>query len=100
MWNLEDKTITFNEILKFVNEPIILKLSKIKHLIHNRNLDKTRIYKADLSYPIIVSVYNNQYRMVIDGHHRILKCESLGIDIIKVSILDLNCHNNLCRLFL
>ncbi len=48
--------------------------------------DKKRIDSVDLTFPIIVTPWNNQY-VIIDGWHRVVKATSAGLTHIPARII-------------
>ena len=52
--------------------------------------DQNRVDSANLDFPIIVSKRNDNFTMVLDGQHRVVKCIKNGIKTIKTRVLDLD----------
>jgi hypothetical protein len=89
--------IGIEEIEKYLaNEPVVeILVDDIKDLcIHKDKTDLEtlkRVNASDLSYYIIIcKKTNNEYGMILDGHHRLQKAINNGIKYIKCKILDLN----------
>jgi hypothetical protein len=51
---------------------------------------KRRVEAASLDYPVIVVMRNRDVDYILDGNHRLQKAKDLGIENIKVSVLDLD----------
>lgn len=69
------KTYDLNKIFKFVHskKTKLLNISKLKWMFnHVDKLNKTRINKADISIPIIITKENDKY-IIVDGMHRLQK---------------------------
>lgn len=89
--------ITIQEVEDYLNKnniPIIdIPLEDVYHLCSckDKKDDETlkRSEESNLEYPIIISRYSGKYKMVLDGHHRMLKANNNNIDKIKARILDL-----------
>lgn len=75
--------------MKQVGKKIVINPEKIKHLLIDVKSDDNRVKTADLSYPIIVSKYNGEYRSILDGQHRVIKALNNNVDL-PAYILDLN----------
>lgn len=54
--------------------------------IKNEGKDPKRVDEADLSYPIIISLFDDNRVNVIDGCHRLLKYRKLGIKQVSAII--------------
>ena len=51
-----------------------------------------KIEKADLNYPILIFVNDdNEFLTIIDGHHRVQKAVRKGLETIKAKIIPINC---------
>ena len=65
----------------------------IKHLDSIKDYEsgsKERVQKADLKYPLIVTVSKGKYKSILDGNHRAFKALANNIDTIKVREVDLD----------
>lgn len=96
-WTNNGITVTIHDVQKFlddINEPVIeIPVDKIKNMcVH---IDKTdyktlqRSENSDLYYPIIITKNEKGLKMILDGHHRLLKAINHNITTIKSRILDL-----------
>ena len=104
-WSDGKITITMQDVENMLTElsaPVIsIPVEDITHLdIHTRHKpNKTpeqvkstydRAMKADLKYPIIITKYNGNYDMILDGNHRLHKAVEIGEDTIQAKVLDLS----------
>jgi len=104
-WSDGKITITMQDVENMLTElsaPVIsIPIEDIAHLdIHTRHKpNKTpeqvkstydRAMKADLKYPIIITKYNGEYDMILDGNHRLHKAVEIGEDSIQAKVLDLS----------
>ena len=104
-WSDGEVTITMQDVENKLTElkaPVIsIPVEDITHLdIHTRHKpNKTpeevkstydRAMKADLKYPIIITKYNGEYDMILDGNHRLHKAVEIGEDRIQAKVLDLS----------
>ena len=104
-WSNGGTTITMQDVENKLTElkaPVIsIPVKNITHLdIHTRHKpNKTpeqvkstydRAMKADLKYPIIITKYNGNYDMILDGNHRLHKAVEIGEDTIQAKVLDLS----------
>jgi hypothetical protein len=91
-WQDEKNRIEINELLDCLSDPIEIDIEEIYHLgLYHSGISTsefTRAMLTDFDYPIIVSLLDD-YEMIIDGHHRIYKCNYFCRNKIKVRILDL-----------
>lgn len=95
-WTAGDVTVTLDSILTYLKDTAVyyIDVDSISHMcIHvGKNDDETkkRSETADLTYPIVIASHNDSYVMILDGHHRLLKCINNNIPTIKAKILNLN----------
>lgn len=94
-WEDGGKRITLEDInilLEDIKE-IDVEVSTISDFcihINKTDIDTIdRSERADLSYPIIIISEDNEYKMILDGHHRLLKCIRNGIKTIKAKIINI-----------
>lgn len=52
--------------------------------------DPNRVESADLSFPIVVSKSNGEFKGILDGQHRVVKSIKNGIPTIKARVLNLD----------
>ena len=101
-------TVTMQDIEAFLNDhklpehtPHPIPVSDIAHLdIHTKNKAKKtpeeqkatydRAMKSDLRYPIIISMKDGKYNMILDGNHRLHKAIETGEETINARVLDLS----------
>lgn len=104
-WSDGDTTITMQDVedklIELKASVISIPVKDIAHLdVHTRNKpNKTpgevkstydRAMKADLKYPIIITLYNGKYDMILDGNHRLHKAIEIGEGNIQAKVLDLS----------
>ncbi len=89
-------TATIQEINNYLKDGEIIKIP-VKDIqdmcIHKDKNDKETLKRSEQSnlyYPIIIVKQNNQYVMILDGHHRLKKAIVNNIDYIKAKVLDLD----------
>ena len=96
-WEDNENKVCIQDVqdyLEDINAPIIeIPVDEIKHMcVHLGKTDKetlTRSENSDLSYYIIISKNNKGWKMILDGHHRLLKAINNNIPTIKAKVLDL-----------
>lgn len=67
----------------------IIDISFFKDIINEirtEGKEQDRIDNADLSYPIIISIYDGDKVNIIDGCHRLLKYQKLNIKKVKAVV--------------
>jgi len=96
MGNMEDtywsdgvRTISLLEILDYTSTEEVIDARSFESLLIKVKRQEDRISKADLSYPIVVSIYKGIYNQILDGQHRVVKAIR-GDKTVKVKFLDLN----------
>jgi len=93
-WSDGDTTIYFKDILKYLDEqkvPIqMVDPKELKNLLIKTKRDPNRVEKADLQYPLIVSMVNGEYKSILDGQHRLFKALKYNLDKIKIRVLNIN----------
>lgn len=88
-WTASDGfTVSLDELMEYVKDPIDLKVSDIEHLLIDAERDPKRVENANLDFPILIGFYKGSYVNIIDGHHRLAKSIKHGKDTIKAQILD------------
>ena len=79
---------------EFYTLDLFYKLSdgkEVLYIIEKGGEDSNRRVKAaSLEYPVIVVMRDRNIEYVLDGNHRLQKAKDLGIEFIKVSVLDLD----------
>ena len=93
----ENLTTHYIKIINSLEEKNILMEVSVKelkpHLLSwNDNEEEIKkIEKADLNYPILIFVNdNNEFLTIIDGHHRAQKAVRNGLKTIKAKIIPIN----------
>jgi predicted HAD superfamily phosphohydrolase len=105
-WQLEDGTcVTLTQVVEFLDKTAVsvsqIELSTIAHKLIKVERDAARVEAADLTFPIIISMHNEQYISILDGQHRIVKAINIGLNTISCRILDLDtCHEVFRKVFL
>jgi len=103
--NGKDKTISISDIEKYLKDAKVFEIP-VKNIANISILDKTnaktkeRSEKANLEYPIIISKgEDGKYKMILDGHHRLLKAINHNIKTVKAKILDLKSSPKIFKIF-
>lgn len=96
-WQDEDKKVTIKDVIKYLDSikaPIKeVSIEKIEPIIIDQDYEgdsKERVQKADLQYPLIITVSKGKYKSILDGNHRAFKSLANNIDNVKVRELDLD----------
>lgn len=91
-----DVKITIQDVETYLKDNIVVDIlvDDIFHLCaHKNKKDKVTLDRSeasDLSFPIIVAKNSDdEYVMVLDGMHRLLKAKNNGMKTIKAKILNL-----------
>ncbi len=87
--NGETVRITFDDVIKHIDEGIEIDPNGIKHLLIDVERDPNRVEAADLSYPIILVRSEGEFISILDGQHRVVKAIRDGVNI-KAKVLDLD----------
>ena len=72
-WVDGDVDITLQDVLQLSSEPKQTDPSKLKHMLIQTERDPARVKRADLNYPIVVSVQDGKPTKILDGQHRLVK---------------------------
>ena len=95
-WTTKDGKLTIYELQEYLKDsPIIdICVSEIRdkciHLDKSDEETKIRSEKSNLKYPIIIVKSNNEYGMILDGHHRLKKVINNNLPTIKAKVLCLD----------
>lgn len=96
-WQDGDSKVTIKDVIKHLDSikaPIKeVSIKKIKPIIIDQDYkgaSKERVQKADLQYPLIITVSKGKYKSILDGNHRAFKALANDIDTVKVRELDLD----------
>jgi hypothetical protein len=96
-WQDGKEKVTIKDVIKhldFIKAPIKeVSMKKIKPIIIDQDYEgagKERVQKANLQYPLIVTVSKGKYKSILDGNHRAFKALTNDIDTVKVRELDLD----------
>ena len=97
-WTVKYKGKEITITLKNVNNYLdknniktkIINPKSLESLLIKVKRDESRVQKANLDYPIIVTKQNGKFTKILDGQHRVVKCINNNIDKIKARILDLD----------
>lgn len=91
-------TITVDDIQNYLDKnkvPVtkiptkdIFNLCAHKGKKDKKTLDRSE--RSNLDYPILVAKKDNEFVMILDGHHRLLKAHNNDIDKIKARVIDLD----------
>jgi len=88
-WSNGVRDISLLEILDYTSAEEVIDARSFESLLIKVKRQEDRISKADLSYPIVVSIYKGIYTQVLDGQHRVVKAIR-GDKTVKVKFLDLD----------
>ena len=72
-WVDGDVEITLQDVLQLSSEPEEKNPFDLKHLLIQTKRDPVRVKRADLNYPIVVSVRGGKPIKILDGQHRLVK---------------------------
>jgi hypothetical protein len=92
-WTSDDnQTVTLRELLDIVKDIPVTKMPTkrlIKHALHGDNPDEQKnIEKADLKYPVLILVNDDEsIKFIVDGHHRIQKAFKHKLPTIKAKLI-------------
>jgi len=81
--------ITFDDVMKHLDEGIEIDPNEIKHLLIDVERDPKRVEAADLIYPIVLVRSDGKFISILDGQHRVVKAIRDGVNI-KAKVLDLD----------
>jgi len=92
-WTSDDnQTVTLKELLDIVKDIPITKMSTkklIKRALHADNPDEQKnIEKADLKYPVLILVNDDEsIKFIVDGHHRIQKAHKHKLPTVNAKLI-------------
>ena len=92
-WTSDDnQTVTLKELLDIVKDIPITKMSTkklIKRALHADNPDEQKnIEKADLKYPVLILVNDDEsIKFIVDGHHRIQKASKHKLPTVNAKLI-------------
>jgi hypothetical protein len=96
-WEDGDIKVTIKDMMEYldsINAPVKeVGIEKIKPIIiaqDYKGAAKDRVEKADLKYPLIVTVKNGKYKSILDGNHRAFKALRDDVKTLKVREVDLD----------
>jgi len=99
-WQDGDVKLTIKDVVKYLdNNKVptkIVSINKIKPIIIDQDykgVNKDRVQKSNLDYPIIVVKKNGKYKSILDGNHRAFKALDTNKKTIKVREVDLDDPN-------
>jgi hypothetical protein len=99
-WQDGDVKVTIKDVVKYLdNNKVpakIVSINKIKPIIIDQDykgVNKDRVQKSNLDYPIIVVKKNGKYKSILDGNHRAFKAFDTNKKTIKVREVDLDDPN-------
>jgi hypothetical protein len=81
--------ITFDDVMKYLEEGIEIDPNEVKHLLIDVERDPKRVEAADLIYPIVLVRSDGEFISILDGQHRVVKAIRDGVNI-KAKVLDLD----------
>ena len=89
-WTDGIRNISLLEILEHTSAEEVMDARSFEALLIRVERQEERISKADLSYPIVVSVCKDgKYAQILDGQHRVVKAIR-GNETVKVKFLNLD----------
>lgn len=93
-WTVDGVTITLNDINSYLDEnkvPVVeIDPKSIEDILIKTERDPNRVNSADLSFPIVVSKSNGEFKGILDGQHRVVKSIQNDIPTIKARVLVLD----------
>lgn len=85
----ETVRVTIKDVMDYLDGGVEIDPDKLKHLLIDVERDPVRVEKADLTYPIIVAKYGDEFISILDGQHRVVKALRDGVGV-RAKILDLD----------
>ena len=92
--NIDGKktTITLHDVNGYLDENNVnveeIDTKSIEDILIDVERDSNRVESADLSFPIVVSKSNGEFKGILDGQHRVVKSIKNGIPRARVLNLD------------
>ena len=94
--NIDGKktTITLHDVNGYLDENNVnveeIDTKSIEDILIDVERDSNRVESADLSFPIVVSKSNGEFKGILDGQHRVVKSIKNGIPTIRARVLNLD----------
>ena len=94
--NIDGKktTITLHDVNGYLDENNVnveeIDTKSIEDILIDVERDSNRVESADLSFPIVVSKSNGEFKGILDGQHRVVKSIKNGIPSIRARVLNLD----------
>ena len=94
--NIDGKktTITLHDVNDYLDENNVnveeIDTKSIEDILIDVDRDPNRVEIADLSFPIVVSKSNGEFKGILDGQHRVFKSIKNGTPTIKARVLNLD----------
>ena len=94
--NIDGKevTITLHDVNDYLDENNVnveeIDTKSIEDILIDVERDPNRVESADLSFPIVVSKSNGEFKGILDGQHRVVKSIKNGIPTIKARVFNLD----------
>ena len=90
----KETTITLQDLNDYLDENNVaveeIDTKSIEDILIETERDPNRVESADLSFPIVVSKSNGEFKGILDGQHRVVKSIQNGIPTIKARVLILD----------
>jgi len=91
-WEKDEDKITLGDVVDYLGDETVdvnvLELSQQLPPLPTRGAE--RVASASLDYPVIIVKSGGQYRVVLDGNHRLQKAIDQEVENVKAKILDLD----------
>jgi len=90
----KETTITLQDLNDYLDENNVaveeIDTKSIEDILIETERDTNRVNSADLSFPIVVSKSNGEFKGILDGQHRVVKSIQNDIPTIKARVLVLD----------
>jgi hypothetical protein len=90
----KETTITLRDLNDYLDENNVaveeIDTKSIEDILIETERDPNRVNSADLSFPIVVSKSNGEFKGILDGQHRVVKSIQNEIPTIKARVLILD----------
>ena len=90
----KETTITLQDLNDYLDENNVaveeIDTKSIEDILIETERDPNRVNSADLSFPIVVSKSNGEFKGILDGQHRVVKSIQNNIPTIKARVLVLD----------
>jgi hypothetical protein len=90
----KETTITLQDLNDYLDENNVsveeIDTKSIEDILIETERDPNRVNSADLSFPIVVSKSNGEFKGILDGQHRVVKSIQNDIPTIKARVLVLD----------